>query len=51
MHLDMTGDTQQHDVVGVVAAGTHTVGAFHCLGLLNGSDVMHVNALRDEAFF
>ena len=50
MHLDMAGDTQQHDVVGIIASGSHTVGAFHCLGLLNRSDVMHVHAWRDDAF-
>ena len=49
MHLDVAGDAQQLAVGGIVTPCTHSVWAFDRLGLLDGSDVMHVHTSGDEA--
>ena len=46
MHLDVTGNTQQLAVAGVVCQSLHLL---HRLGCLDWSDVMHVHAWGDEA--
>ena len=49
MHLDVARNTQQLAVGGIVTPCTHSVWAFDRLGLLDGSDVMHVYTSGDEA--
>lgn len=49
MHLDVARNTQQLAVGGIVTPCTHSVWAFDRLGLLDGSDVMHVHTSGDEA--
>ena len=49
MHLDVAGDAQQLAIGGIVTPCTHSVWSFDRLGLLDGSDVMHVHTSGDEA--
>ena len=49
MHLDVARNTQQLAVGGIVTPCTHSVWAFDRLGLLDGSNVMHVHTSGDEA--
>ena len=49
MHLDVAWNTQQLAVGGIVTPCTHSVWAFYRLGLLDGSNVMHVHTSCDEA--
>ena len=49
MHLDVARNTQQLAVGGIVTPCTHSVWAFDRLGLLDGSNVMHVHTGGDEA--
>ena len=54
VNLDVTILTHQHDVVRVVAPGTHTIRTFNRVGTFDGSDVVAVQLRRaatsDDAF-